>query len=313
MRKNSFFIVVLFLLGSFLTIYAQTAEPVKPTSSGGIDWFEVTIVTGYLLGVFILLPIVIFTNLKEKLFSLTDTNSSEIQPIENLSEEERNNRARLILEKIESKMTSFTADNGENMVTITKGKQAKFIKEGLDYISKNLVPTDSDIIQRVNEFAAVYADRTQRAFTGSYWIIASSIGVGLLLYSTGGITTFLFIHFLGLVFYILSSRSTMYTIEKRMKMFGGFGGFLGGIMTGLLIGNGTKYYLKYSDGSVKRDWETEGQMAIMGLVILIIIAMLLGFFAAFLGVINSLLNYSTSYLLPFKSKEDWFEKNIALS
>jgi len=313
MRKNSFFVVVLFLLGSCLTIYAQAAEPVEPATSGGIDWFQVILVTGYLLGVFVLLPIVIYTNLKTKLFVKSESNAENIVPIGNLTDEERNNRARLILEKIESKMTSFIADNGENMVTITKGKQAKFIKEGLDYISKNLVPTDSEIIQRVNEFAAVYADRTQRAFTGSYWVIASSIGVGILLYSTGGITTFLFIHFLGVIFYLLSSRSTMYTIEKRMKIFGGFGGFLGGIMSGLLIGNGTKYYLKYSDGSVKRDWETEGQMAIIGLVLLIIVAMFLGFFAAVLGVINSLLNYSTSYLLPFKSKVDWFEKNVALS
>jgi len=310
MRKNSFFVVVLFLLGSCLTIYAQAAEPVEPSSSGGIDWSQVIFVTGYLLGVFILLPIVIFTNLKEKLFS---SNSDEIQIIDNLSQEERNKRAISILEKIESKMTSFIADNGENMVTITTGKQAKFIKQGLDYINKNLAPSDPEIIARVNEFSVVYADRTQRAFTGSYWVIASSIGVAVLLYSTGGISTFLFIHLFGVIFYFLSSRSTMYTIEKRMKIFGGLGGFIGGIMSGLLIGNGTKYYLKYSDGSKKRDWETEGNMAIISLALLVIIAMILGFFAAVLGVVNSLLNYSTSYLLPFKSKEDWFEKNIALN
>ena len=92
MRKNSLLVVFILLLFSYLTIYAQV-EPAETSSGGGIDWFEVIIITGYLLGVFILLPVVVYTNLKEKLFSPTTENSEEVQIIENLSEEERNNRA----------------------------------------------------------------------------------------------------------------------------------------------------------------------------------------------------------------------------
>jgi len=312
MRKNSLLVVFILLLFSCLTIYAQV-EPAETSSGGGIDWFEVIIITGYLLGVFILLPVVVYTNLKEKLFSPTTENSEEVQIIENLSEEERNNRAVSILEKIEEKLTPFTADNGENMITITSGKQARFVKEGLDYINKHLVPTDADVTARVEEFSAVYADRTQRAFTGSNWVIGCSLGVGILMFMMAGISTFIFIHFLGLVFYFLSSRTTMYTLEKRMKIFGRSGGMISSILSGLFIGNGVKYYVKNSSGYVSRDWETEGQMAIIGLVILLIAAMILGFFAAFLGVINAILNYSTSYLLPIKPKGDWFETNISLS
>ncbi|MBU0473536.1 MAG: hypothetical protein KKF62_05185 [Bacteroidetes bacterium] len=312
MRKNSLLVVFILLLFSCLTIYAQV-EPTETSSGGGIDWFELIIITGYLLGVFILLPIVVYTNLKEKLFSPTNENSEEVQIIENLSEEERNNRAVSILEKIEEKLTPFTADNGENMITITSGKQARFVKEGLDYINKQLVPTNADVIARVEEFSTVYADRTQRAFTGSNWVIGCSLGVGILFFMTAGISTFIFIHFLGLVFYFLSSRTTMYTLEKRMKILGRSGGMISSILSGLFIGNGVKYYVKNSSGYVSRDWETEGQMAIIGLVILLIAAMILGFFAAFLGVINALLNYSTSYLLPIKPKGDWFETNISLS
>jgi len=312
MRKKSLFVVfALFFISSF-SIYAQT-EPATQSSGGGIDWFQVIIVTGYLLGVFILLPIVIYTNMKEKLFSPNAENSESVQIIENLSEEERNNRAISILEKIEEKLTPFTADNGENMITITSGKQAKFVKEGLDYINVHLVPTNLDAIARAEEFAAVYADRTQRAFTGSNWVIGCSLGVGILVFMMAGISTFIFIHFLGLVFYVLASRTTMYTLEKRMKYFGRSGGIIGSILSGLFVGNGVKYYVKNSSGYVKRDWETEGQMAIFGLVLLFIAAMILGFFAAFLGVINALLNYSTSYLLPFKPKVDWFETNFALN
>ncbi len=85
---------------------------------------------------------------------------------------------------------------------------------GLDYINKYLLPTNTDIIERIKVFSDVYADRTRRAFTGSKWIIGCSAAVGVLFVWSGGITTFIFIHFLGLLFYILSSRTSFYTIEK---------------------------------------------------------------------------------------------------
>ncbi len=302
---------ILTVLFSSILITAQTET--NTSSSGGIDWFELIILTGYLLGVFILLPIVIYTNMKEKLFVATPENQSEIQPIENLSEEEKNDRSSLILNKIENNLTSFQNEDGESMLTITSGKQAKFTKQGLDYINQKLIPTNPEIIERVKEFSEVYSDRTKRAFTGSNWIIGFSAAVGILFLWTGGITTFIFIHFLGLLFYILSSRTTYYTIEKRMNSFGGGSGIMSSIMKGLLLGNGVKYYVRDSSGFRRRDWETEGQMAIIGLMLMAFIAIILGILTAFLGVINSIINYSTSYMLPFKPKEDWYEKNIAIN
>lgn len=310
MRKYSILTVVLLILSS-LILFAQT-EPTTPSDSGGgIDWFELIILIGYLGGVFFLLPLVIYTNLKEKLFVASPENQEKIQIITILSEEDRNDRAALVLESIEKQMTPFQSEEGDDLVTITSGKQARFTKQGLDYINKNLCPTNTDVIARVNEFSDVYADRARRAFTGSKWIIACSVGVGALFLWTGGITTFIFIHFLGLLFYILSSRTAFYTIEKRMDRFGAGSGLLGSIMTGLFLGDGVKYYIRdSSSGFRRRDWETEGQMAIIGLVIMFFVALLLGVFTAFLGVINSVLNYSTSFIIPFKSDDDWFEKNF---
>lgn len=309
MRKYSILTVVLLILSS-LILFAQS-EPTTPSDSGGgIDWFELIILIGYLGGVFFLLPLVIYTNLKEKLFVASPENQEEIQIITILSEEDRNDRAALVLESIEKQMTPFQSEEGDDLVTITSGKQARFTKQGLDYINKNLCPTNTDVIARVNEFSDVYADRARRAFTGSKWIIACSVGVGALFLWTGGITTFIFIHFLGLLFYILSSRTAFYTIEKRMDRFGAGSGLLGSIMTGLFLGDGVKYYMRDSSGFRRRDWETEGQMAIIGLVIMFFVALLLGVFTAFLGVINSVLNYSTSFIIPFKSDDDWFEKNF---
>ena len=293
---------------SNIFLFAQT--DVEPSSSGGIDWFQLIITVGYLLGVFVLLPIVIYTNMKEKLFDSSADGAENVKVLEGLSEEERNERASQILIKIEENLTSFKAEDGTDMVTITKGKQAMFMKQGLDYINKYLLPTDTGVIERVKVFSDVYADRTRRAFTGSKWIIGCSAAVGILFVWAGGITTFIFIHFLGLLFYILSSRTTFYTIEKRMSRFGGSTGLLGKILTGLFIGNGVKYYVKSGGGSWKRDWQTEGEMALFGLILMIFVALLLGIFAAFLGVINTFLNYSTSYIIPFKSDNDWYEKNI---
>jgi len=309
MKKQT--LLSLFIL--FLTCaFAHASGNVDSTSqSKGIDWVEVIFAGGYLVGVFILLPIVIYTNLKEKLFVSGPVNENEIISMENLSEEEKNSRAETILIKIEEKLTAVTADDGTEMVTITKGSQARFMKRGLDYINKVLNPTDEDVIARVKEFTAVYNDRTQRAFTGSYWIIACSAGVGALMLYTAGFSTFIVIHFLGLLFYILSSRTTFYGIEKRMKIFGGGSGIIGGIMTGLFIGDGAKYYVKHGNGPWKRDWETEGNMAIIGLLIFIFVALILGFLAAFLGVLNFVINYSTSFILPFKNEVKWYEEKFA--
>lgn len=307
MKRQSLLTMILILLSSIL-LFAQTET--EPSSSGGIDWFQLLITIGYLLGVFILLPIVLYTNMKEKLFDITVEGAENVKALENLSEEERNERASKILVKIEENLTAYKSEEGDDMVTITKGKQARFMKEGLDYINKYLRPTDANVVERIKVFSDVYADRTRRAFTGSKWIIGCSAAVGILFLWTGGITTFIFIHFLGLLFYILSSRTSFYTIEKRMSRFGGKTGLLGSILTGLFIGNGVKYYVKEGGGSWKRDWQTEGEMALIGLMIMIFVAFLLGIFAALLGVINTFLNYSTSYIIPFKSDNDWYENNI---
>ena len=97
-----------------------------------------------------------------------------------------------------------------------------------------------------------------------------------------------------------------------MDLFGGKG-LIGSVMSGLMIGNGYKYYIKHSDGSRTRDWESEGQMAVIGLLFMAVAALFLGLFTALLGMLNALLNYWNSYILPFKSDEGWYEENFDVS
>jgi hypothetical protein len=280
------------------------------TSGGGIDWVQTIFAGSYIVAVFLLLPIVVYTNLKEGVFVPGEDDDEQIKPIQDLSEEERNERSREILEEIEQKLTPYETEEGEELITITKASQARFMKHGLDYINKRLAPTDPVIIDRVHEFIEVYQGRAARVFTGSKWVLGCAVGVGVFVILVAGFTSFLIIHALGILFYYLSSRTTMYGLEKRMQYFGKGSGAISRIMSALFIGDGTKYYVRRGGGPWERDWETEGQMALISMVILFFAALILGFFAALLGVLNFLMNYSRSYILPFGTLDDWFKNNF---
>ncbi|MBT7091721.1 MAG: hypothetical protein HN936_00650, partial [Bacteroidetes bacterium] len=163
----------------------------------------------------------------------------------------------------------------------------------------------------IEELTLVYNERAKRAFTGSKWIIICSAGIGVLFAVTGGITTFLFLHLLGLLFYILSSRTPIYVLEKRMDLFGSWGGgMVSAIFEGLFVGAATKHYNVYSDGRRERDHSSEFLGGMAYFLIGFVIAMFLGVLAAVLGVVNFFLNYSTSYHMPFKSLDSWYTKEF---
>ncbi len=312
MRRHMILTAALLLLwGVSLFAAGETGTP-APESGTGL--FQLLVVVGYLLGIFILLPIVYYTNQKEKLFTPNPENPEEIQPIESTSEEERNNRARLILEGIESQLTPSQPGNSEGGVTITKGKQARFMKRGLDYINTKLVPTDTGVIERTNEFAAVYEGRTQRVFTGSKLIIGCGAVTGVVYVFFSGITNFVFFHLVGLGFYALASKTTAYALEKRMKNFRSGTGIIKSIMAAILIGESdeeSRRLVKDIYGNwVRKDHETEGMAAMLKLVCVLMVAVIVGFLVAFFGVVNFFLNYSTSYWLPFKSDDDWYANNF---
>lgn len=295
------------------TATAAEAASDSSGSSSGPDIFELVIIGAYLLGVFLLLPLVIFTNLNEKIKTY-DPNKDDSLEIQQLSEEERNQKAIEILERIEERLSFFTADDGTEMVTITKGKQARFMKRGLDYINVYLQPTDEEVLARVDEFTSVYNDRTSRSFTGSKWIIGAAAGIlvfmGIIEISMLW-SSFALIHLLGLVFYILSSRTPKYAIEKRENAFGTKKlGIAGGVFAALFAGFATREYVSVNGGPWRRDYEGEFSSGMVILFIIIVVAILVAFLVALFGIINFVMNYSTSFLLPFKTTKGWYEKNF---
>jgi len=287
----------------------ETTETQKNKKEKSTDWFELAILIGYLGGVFVCFPIVVYTNLKESLAKPSSENPSSLS----LSEDERNQKTAAILAAIEEKMSILNDDEGQQWLTITKGSQAKFIKFGLDYINKHLQPTDETLIERVKEFENVYNTRTKRIFTGSNWVLGCAIGVGVLFFFTGGISVFLIIHILGIIFYYLASRTPLYLAEKRYKWFGSGTGVIATIMTTLFVGNEVRYYIKRKDGTWERDYGSEGSEALITIAIILIVALIIGFFASLLGLLNAIVNYFSSYILPTENETKWYAKNIELT
>lgn len=302
-------IITLLLLFSVSLFATQDPTPANSGLSGG-DIFEFLVITGYLLGVFVLLPWVIYTNTAEKLAGDEMGVSSDILPDPGLSEIERNSRAARILDEIAQKLTPFEED-GELLMTITKGSQARFMKKGIDYIREHLQPTDPDITDRMNELITVYQDRTQRLFTGSKWIIGCAVGMGIFFFWTGGMVVFALIHALGTAFYILSSRTPLYVLEKRMNLFGGGGAIVGAIFGAFFIGAAAKHYNIYSDGRKERDYSSEFTGGAVYFLFIAVAAMFLGFLVAALGVVNFLMNYMNNAVIPTKT-QTWYEKNFSL-
>ncbi len=299
------------------TAAAAAAAPAGGSSSGGgdSDWFSIIVVGAYLLGVFLLLPVVIYTNLNEKIRRYDPDRQDQLD-IQNLSQEEKDQKAMAILERIDEKLDHFTDEEGNELVTISRGRQARYLKRGLDYINRHLQPVSDEVNQHVEEFTDLYYSRVKRSFTGSKWLIACGAGI-LVLMGFMDVSMlfkpFAIIHLLGLVFYILSSRTTQYAKEKREERFGSRKlGIVGLVFGSLFAGFAVKEYVSVNGAPWKRDYEGEFNSSIVLIFIIAVVAILVSFLVAFFGVINFVLNYSTSFLNPFRSEQKWYEKEFEI-
>jgi len=303
-------IIILLMLPGLSLLAQESGETNSGSGPSFGDIFNFIVVFGYIGGVLVLLPWVIYTNLKENLATMKE--GSVVSPDLGLTEAERNERSEKILLEIDSKLTRFDQED-ETYVTITKGSQARFARKGLSYISKILVPSKPEIIARTNELIVVYQDRSKRVFTGSKWIIGFAVALlAIFIYQTG-FSGFVVLHSLGIVFYVLSSRTPIYLLEKRIERFGNIGfGMIGSVFSGLFIGSGDKYYKVYSDGRKERDHESELTHGVIYFIIIAILGLFLAFLTAFLGVVNFVINYMNNALIPVKP-ESWYQKNFALT
>ncbi len=122
--KTQKLIAVALLFGSSLAGYAQEVAETAEKTSGGMPWEEIIFGT-FLLATILFVPMVIYTNIKEKL----NLEPDESDPLQALSDEERNERAMFILDEVDQKLTHFESEEGEDMITIEKWCTSKIFKK----------------------------------------------------------------------------------------------------------------------------------------------------------------------------------------
>lgn len=278
------------------------------------DWFTLIIALAYFSGVFVLLPLVIYTNLNEKIFKATDQNQEKIQVVDGLDDSTRNAKAVEILQSIEAKMSKISDDEGTEFVSITNASQARYTKMGLDYILTRLNPSGEDIKARISELSDVYAKRSKRVYTGSNWILGCAIGLIVFL---GIIDTsllfssFILLHVLGIVFYYLSSRTALYALEKRIEyLSSGKLGIVASVFSGLFVGLAAKEYVKTNGGPWVRNYGGELTSSGIILIIMFVVAMFISFLVALFGILNFVVNYSKSFITPFNKADKWYEETF---
>ncbi|MGM0551409.1 MAG: hypothetical protein ACQESW_10045 [Bacteroidota bacterium] len=288
----------------------------EPEHGSNFSWFNFIVGFSYIIGIFILFPLVIYTNLNEK---TVDANASDEHIREDITPEEREGLAEEILVEMEARLTDITEpEDDQTYYTITKGRQARFVKRGLDYIHTRLAPTDEDVISQVEGFEELYKNRVHRKYSGSNLLMGCAIGVLIfmaLMDISFLLTPFAWIHMSGIVFYFLSSRAPVYALEKREQYLGstklGFIGTLVKPIVGALIaGMSIKHYVSVNGGPWKRDHDSELGNSAFLIVIIALIMLVLGFFIAFFGILNFILNYSTSALIPFRSLDKWYSEHF---
>lgn len=325
--------VTLFSIMLVISCFSMAQRPTKPptpsssvekvkmekSKKSDIDWVQLVFAGSILIGVFALFPIVVYTNLHEKLVDV-EANPEKRKPIHD-SLENREQHAVEILNKIEESLTPYVDENGEELITITKGKQARLMKRGLDYINIYLVPEEEAIKERVAEFTTVYIDRTERIYSGSNWILGCAIGLLVfmgLVDTSILLSSFALIHVVGILFYYTASRVPKYILDKRLKRFGSNRkGFVGLIISTLFAGAAVKHYVSVNGGAWERDYESEGMSSILFIFLALMAALFIGFFIALFGILNFLMNYITNFILPFPTDEKWhashFENNTVVA
>ena len=174
-------------------------------------------------------------------------------------------------------------------------RSAILIQEVID-----IAPTDSEIIDKLNEYKEVIRSNERRSFDGSKALIilglVFAIIVGLISKSeqTGFILSTLkngAFFWVPVIVYYVSSLTPQFLIDKRANRGGG------NVSTGLvaialgILGSGVTMRTKFSDGSYEDDHSGHYIAWILGIIALVAVAITIFFW--------SVLNYVRNYVLFF--------------
>jgi hypothetical protein len=266
---------------------------------GFFDLLELLMVVGYTIGVFVLLPLVILTNIAERTVPQAPV-AEGITPGEEFTDDDT--QARDMMDQLADELPDAENEDGTTYKTITSGSQARKARNVLVEIGKNLHLTNTGVLEQFDALRELYQVRSRRVYTGSFWVLACAAAILVLFYYSGpgGIDAFMVIHLLGMIFYTLASRAPVYLLEKRSHRLS-TGGLMGAVIGGVLFSS-TRYYNVYSDGHKERNYEQEAGNTLFGFLLMAVFVIFCGFLIGVFGVISFIMNYSTSIQLPFKLK-----------
>jgi hypothetical protein len=161
---------------------------------------------------------------------------------------------------------------------------------------KQIMPTNEDVVNRMNELGEVININAKRHFAGSYKLLLVAGAVLVFFYFTMGGEGFfkrilqLWWIWGSMLFYYFASYAPQFLIEKRQQWFGNSNissGLVSFFAAFFLAAPTITTVTTWSDGSKTK--ETDGNW--FGLIIMVIGLLIIGIGIIFFGILNFLRNY----------------------
>lgn len=155
------------------------------------------------------------------------------------------------------------------------------------------MPTNSRIVERINDANEILNHALKRQFNGSKAMVITAVIVGIVFTAISGTVEAAISVGVGIILYLLASRSATFLIAAKQVKGSGSNSFLTMLIGSLFMGVATaktyKTVTTYSDGSTKT--ETDNSQTWFSLIFGLIVMILLSFLLAIIAVINYLRNY----------------------
>jgi len=242
----------------------------------------------------------------------------------NESSEEENRQCYDLMDQMVNTWTDIEHENGQdwhypkNMKEIVKAR--KLLVQVID-----IAPTDQKVVDSFVHYAEILKSKTDREFDGSGLLLALASGVALVLIILGIVALAGGAGLLGLIgpviaavllflapcgIYFLACRTPGFMLEVRKNKKPSrfkfvnvvvmilFGAGMAGLKANL--GGNTQWFKVYADGRKERDWETEGQMALIGLAIkgfIVCMILMILFMIASSVILWAFINYLRNYVI----------------
>lgn len=164
------------------------------------------------------------------------------------------------------------------------------------HLSKEITaanPTDSQLVARVNGINEILNHALKRQFSGSKAMVIVAIIMAVIMGLIADSVAPAITVGIGILLYLLASRSATFLIAKKEAKGRGNRSFLSGIIGGLFMGIATaktyKTVTTYSDGSTTTD--TDNSDTWISMIFAFIVMLILAAFLAVISVINYIRNY----------------------